>query len=359
MKLSIVTPLYRSAPYIAEFHRRTSVVATALAGDDYEIIMVNDGSPDDGLDIAVALSDTDPHVVVVDLSRNFGHHKAIMTGLATAVGDLVFLIDSDLEEEPEWLLHFEKQMRAEASDMVYGVQATRKGDWFERHTGAIFYRLFRCVTGTNQPDNVVTARIMSRRYVNALLTHRERELNIIGLWIITGFKQSHQTVKKHATSPTTYSLARKLDNFVNAVTSFSNLPLFFTFYSGLVISASAGLFICYLLFVHLFGSPPSGYTSIVASIWLFSGFIVLFTGMQAIYIGKIFSEVKQRPYTIVRHVYRHPRAKRAGWRRAVRREIPVEFYDESESVVAMKSDAGKIAGPVWGLLEGRDRDTLL
>jgi putative glycosyltransferase len=332
MKLSIVTSLYYSAPYIAEFHRRASAAATALAGDDYEIVMVNDGSPDNGLDIAVGLSDIDPHVVVVDLSRNFGHHKAIMTGLAAAVGDLVFLIDSDLEEEPEWLLRFERQMRVEASDMVYGVQATRKGDWFERHTGAIFYRLFRFATGVDQPDNVVTARIMSRRYINALLTHRERELNIIGLWIITGFKQSYQTVKKHASSPTTYSLARKLDNFVNAVTSFSNLPLFFTFYSGLAISASAGLFICYLLFIYLFGSPPSGYTSIIASIWLFSGFIVLFTGVQAIYIGKIFSEVKQRPYSIVRHIYRHPRGKRPGLRRPMRHETPAEFYHESEAV---------------------------
>jgi putative glycosyltransferase len=332
MKLSIVTSLYRSAPYIAEFHRRASAVATALAGDDYEIIMVNDGSPDDGLDIAVALSDADPHLVVIDLSRNFGHHKAMMTGLAGAAGDLVFLIDSDLEEEPEWILGFEKQMRAEASDMVYGVQATRKGEWFERHTGAVFYRLFRLFTGIDQPDSIVTARIMSRRYVNALLTHRERELNIIGLWFITGFKQSHQTVTKLATSPTTYSLARKLDNFVNAVTSFSNLPLFFTFYSGLVISASAGLFICYLLLIDLFGSAPSAYASIVASIGLFSGLIILFVGLQAIYISKIFSEVKQRPYTIIRDIYQHPRGKRTEWRHPVRREIPVGLYDTSESV---------------------------
>jgi putative glycosyltransferase len=309
MKLSIVTSLYQSAPYIAEFHRRASVAAKALAGDDYEIVMVNDGSPDDALDVAVTLSELDSHVVVVDLSRNFGHHKAIMTGLAAAAGDLVFLIDSDLEEEPEWLTRFEKQMRAEESDMVYGVQATRKGDWFERHTGALFYRLFGFVTGIEQPDNVVTARIMSRRYVDALLAHRERELNIIGLLIITGFKQSYQKVTKHATSPTTYSLARKLDIFVNAVTSFSSLPLFFTFYSGLTISISAGLYIFYLLFIYFFGSPPSGYTSIIASVWLFSGVIVLFTGLQAIYIGKIFSEVKQRPYTIVRRIYRHPTTK--------------------------------------------------
>ena len=106
MKLSIVTTLYCSAPYIGEFHRRASAVAAALCGDDYELVLVNDGSPDDGLETAVALSCVDSHLVVVDLARNFGHHKAMMTGLWPRTGDRVFLIDSDLEEDPEWLLNF-------------------------------------------------------------------------------------------------------------------------------------------------------------------------------------------------------------------------------------------------------------
>ena len=306
MKLSIVTTLYWSARYIGEFHRRASAVAATLCGDDYELVLVNDGSPDDGLETAVALSLADPHVVVVDLARNFGHHKAMMTGLIAAEGDRVFLIDSDLEEDPEWLLSFDKQMRAEDADVIYGVQAARKGGRFERLSGATFYQLFRVLTGIEQPDNIVTARLMSRRYVDALVAHRERELNIGGLWVITGFKQSPQTIQKLGTSPTTYSLSRKFGHLVNAVTSFSNLPLFFTFYCGLAISASAALYIGYLLVIYLFATPPSGYTSIVASIWLFSGIVILFVGLQGIYIGKIFSEVKQRPYTIVRQIYRHP-----------------------------------------------------
>ena len=99
VKLSIVTTLYKSSPYVREFHRRVSEAAVALTSD-YEMIFVNDGSPDDALEIALSLYRADPRVRVIDLSRNFGHHKAIMTGLARARGDLVFLIDSDLEEEP-------------------------------------------------------------------------------------------------------------------------------------------------------------------------------------------------------------------------------------------------------------------
>lgn len=304
MKLSIVATLYQSAPYIAEFHRRATAVAKAFAGEDYEIVLVNDGSPDHSLEVAVQISEQDGHVVVVDLSRNFGHHKAMMTGLAAAGGDHVFLIDSDLEEEPEWLPSFAEQMRREGSDVVYGVQARRRGGVVERVTGGMFYKLFRLLTGVAQPDNIVTARLMTRRYVEALVAHRERELNIGGLWIVTGFRQSRQTVRKHATSPTTYTLSRKFSHLVNAVTSFSSLPLVLTFYAGLLISASAAVFIAYLLFRYFFvASPPDGYTSIIASIWLFSGLIIFFVGVQGIYISKIFSEVKQRPYTIVRHVY--------------------------------------------------------
>jgi len=313
MKLSVVATLYRSAPYIAEFHRRVSASARQLAENDYEIVLVNDGSPDNSLDLAVQLAESDSHLVVVDLSRNFGHHQAMMAGLSETKGERVFMLDSDLEEEPEWIIPFQQQMDSEACDTVYGVQSSRKGGLFEKITGAVFYRLFRFFTGIKQPNNIVTARLMSRRYVDALLLYRERELNIGALFIITGFKQGQRTVKKHSTSPTTYSLSKKISHLVNAVTSFSSLPLVFTFYSGLVTSFSALIYIVYLALRYFFiSSPPSGYTSIIASIWLFSGLIIFFMGIQGIYISKVFSEVKQRPNAIVRHIYRctqSPRAK--------------------------------------------------
>ncbi|SFQ49236.1 putative glycosyltransferase [Variovorax sp. OK605] len=304
MKLSIVATLYQSERYIAEFCARAGAAAHGLVGEDYEIVLVNDGSPDRSLEVAVELTARDSHVVVVDLSRNFGHHKAMMTGLEASTGERVFLIDSDLEEEPEWLIPFAQAMHADGSDVVFGVQDARKGGAFERFTGSVFYKLFRLLTGIVQPDNIVTARLMTRRYVDALLLHRERELNIGGLWIITGFRQTRRQVEKHATSPTTYSLSRKISHLVNAVTSFSSLPLVFTFYSGLLISLSAVVYILHLLARYFSASsPPDGYTSIVASIWLFSGLIIFFIGVQGIYIAKIFSEVKQRPYTIVRQIH--------------------------------------------------------
>jgi putative glycosyltransferase len=304
MRLSIVATLYQSAPHITEFHQRASAAAKQLVGDDYEIILVNDGSPDDSLDLAVQLTENDSHVVVVDLSRNFGHHKAMMTGLANTKGEQVFLIDSDLEEEPECLIAFAKQMQSDPCDVVYGVQEQRKGGWFERWSGQWFYRLFKALTGLALPENVVTARLMTRRYVDALLRHEEREVFMAGLWHITGFAQRPQVIKKHCISETTYTLRRKMSLLVNSVTSFSNAPLIGIFYIGVSISLIAIFYIAYLIIHWMFlAKPLSGWTSVMASIWLLGGMVISFIGVVGIYLSKIFSETKRRPYTIVRQIY--------------------------------------------------------
>lgn len=304
MKLSIVATLYQSAPYIAEFHQRASAAARKLVGGAYEIVLVNDGSPDNSLDIAVQLTESDSHVVVVDLSRNFGHHKAMMAGLEHSSGEMVFLIDSDLEEEPEWLMIFSDQMAAEKSDVVYGVQQERKGGWFERWSGYLFYTIFNWLSHIEHPRNIVTTRLMTRRYVNALLTHKERELVISCLWVITGFKQCAQSVKKLSASSTTYGFFKKLNHFVNAITSFSEAPLKMIFLSGIFVFSGAILYALILIINRVFLSQPvDGWTSIMVSIWVLGGMVISFIGIIGIYLAKIFTESKQRPYVIVRDVY--------------------------------------------------------
>lgn len=305
MKLSVVATLYKSDSYIKEFHERMTAAAESFAADDYEIILVNDGSPDRSLERAVALAEMDPHVVVVDLSRNFGHHKAMMTGLAEAAGDLVFLIDSDLEESPEWLPLFAASMQSEPDcDVAYGVQETRKGGWFERWSGMLFWSLINQLSGLSLPANVVTARLMTRRYLDALLRHEEREVFMAGLWHITGFEQQAVPVRKLSHSESTYTLRRKLALLVNSVTSFSVLPLVAIFYLGLSILMLAGVYTLYLVFNWLFfAQPMAGWTSVMVSIWLLGGLILSGMGVMGIYLSKIFHECKQRPYTIIRRIY--------------------------------------------------------
>lgn len=305
MKLSIVATLYRSSPYVEEFVKRAGKAAQDISGGDYEIILVNDGSPDDSLDVAIRLAEHDAHLAVVDLSRNFGHHKAMMTGLVHASGDRIFLIDSDLEEEPEWLQPFTAEMHEKQCDVVYGVQEQRKGRLIERWSGHWFYTFFRALTGLNLPKNVVTARLMTRRYVDALTSHEEREVFMAGLWHITGFTQCPVAVKKHSTSETTYTLRRKMSLLVNSVTAFSNAPLVGIFYMGVTMFLIALACTLYLLVNWLFLSKPlSGWTSVMVSIWLLGGLVVSFIGIVGIYLSKIYSETKRRPYTIIRQIYR-------------------------------------------------------
>jgi putative glycosyltransferase len=303
MRLSIVTTLFYSGPHIQEFYHRMVSSAEKLTSD-FELIFVNDGSPDDSLDQVVSIQQKDARVKVVDLSRNFGHHKAIMTGLSYCKGEMIFLIDRDLEEEPEWLLNFNEQMQNEKCDVIYGVQKSRKGKFFERISGRCFFWIFRIMTGMALPENTSSARLMTKRYVDALLLHKEREVFIDGLFHITGFQQQGQQVVKHNTSKSTYSLKLKLALFIDSITSFSNAPLMGIFYFGGVLSIGAATYLVYLIISHfVLADVLSGWTSVMASIWLLGGLIIMFMGTIGIYLSKVFMESKRRPCSIVRHVY--------------------------------------------------------
>src|SRR5437773_6588971 len=180
MDLSIVTTLYRSAAYLPEFHRRACAAAEQL-GLEFEVVYVNDGSPDDSQAVVETICDRDPRARALELSRNFGHHKAMMTGLADARGELVFLIDCDLEEAPEWLADFHRSLAETRADTVYGVQERRKGGMWERLAGSLFYRLFLLLANNCPlPRDQVTARLMRRRYVRSLVQHQDREVFLAG-----------------------------------------------------------------------------------------------------------------------------------------------------------------------------------
>jgi putative glycosyltransferase len=303
MKLSIVATLYRSAPHLRAFAARIRAAADRITGD-YEIILVNDGSPDESQEIAESICANDPRFGLIELSRNFGHHKAMMTGLEHAQGELVFLIDSDLEEEPELLGRFLDAYQSSAADVVYGVQQERRGNWFERLTGHAYYRLFNFLSDHAIPENVLTVRLMSRRYVRSLVRHREREICISGLWVLTGFRQIPLPLVKLSRSKTTYNLSRKLAVMVNHLTAYSNRPLAFIFYLGcfmLALSSVTGLYLIVerVFFQHLL----DGWPSLMVSIWFLGGLTVFCMGVIGIYLAKLFSETKQRPYTIIRETY--------------------------------------------------------
>lgn len=307
MKISILTTLYFSSDYINEFFERSlAVVRKEVPEAQLEFIFVNDGSPDDSLSKVLRLAETHSNITLIDLSRNFGHHQAIMTGLRYCQGDFVFLIDCDLEESPELFEVFWKGIRADQSlDVVYGIQTKRKGGWFERVSGWLFYKLIATLTSMDYPQNRLTARVMTDRYVKAVTSHEERELDIWGIFALSGFKQLAVPVKKGYKGSSSYTFGRKLSVAIDSITALTNRPLYFTFIVGFLSFFFACFYIAEILYEKLYlGITAEGWASTLASIWLVGGMILLVLGIFGIYLSKMFLEIKRRPLSIVRKIYK-------------------------------------------------------
>ena len=303
MRLTIVSTLYNSAPFLEEFHRRITAAAETLT-DDFELLLVNDGSPDNALEIAIDLHRRDPRVTIVDLSRNFGHHRAMMAGLSYARGDLVFLIDCDLEEPPEALPQFYRRMKDEDCDVVYGIRKNPRDRRASDLSASLFYWLMARTGGIDLPRNLSTVRLMSQRYVASLVRHQERDVLIAGLWAITGFKQvPFEIAREPSRHRTNYSIRSRTKLMIDYLTSFSPDLLYNVFYAGISIFALSLASLVYLVMMRLiWGHPLAGWTSLIASVWMFGGLTVLLIGLVGIYIAHIFNETKGRPYVIVRDI---------------------------------------------------------
>ena len=303
LQLSIVTTLYNSAPTIGEFVRRAVAAAEAVT-DSFEIVVVDDGSPDDSLSIVLALLPHESRLKIVELSRNFGHHRALMTGLMHASGAYCFLIDSDLEEAPELLSEFWQRLHASGMDVVYGYQVERGGDFHKRVLGRLAWAIFDALVPYRIPRNHITARLMRRAYVDALVLHKEQNTVIGGLWVITGFRQIGMAVNKTVRPYATYSFVHRWRSLIESVTSFSELPLIGIFYLGLSISALSSVAAILLIVLRLLGRIGlAGWASVMVSLWLIGGMLIFCVGIIGIYVSRIFIETKHRPYTIVRNVH--------------------------------------------------------
>ncbi|HXT16727.1 MAG TPA: glycosyltransferase family 2 protein [Gemmatimonadaceae bacterium] len=301
--LSIVTTVYNSADTLESFYERMSKSAASITAD-FEIVIVDDGSPDDSLAMARGLAARDPRVVVVELSRNFGHHKALMTGLDFARGEICLFIDSDLEEPPELLPTFWTMLHQTDADVIYGYQVLRGGNVVRRLTGGIAFWLFKALIPYDVPRNLITLRLMRRSYVDSLLLHRERQTVIGGLWVITGYKQLGVPVEKEMRRRTTYGLRRRWSLLIDSITSFSEVPLIGIFYLGMIISLlAAAMGIWLLIRKAVSGVGVEGWVSVMLSVWFLGGLSIFCLGIIGIYLSKIFIETKQRPYTLVRAVY--------------------------------------------------------
>lgn len=307
MQLSIVTTLYYSRQTISQFITRSVATASALGIESYEIVIVNDGCPENSHELLSSPEFASLPICLIDLSRNHGHHKALFVGLSFSTGDSVFLIDSDLEEQPEWLNQFLPLLQSSGADVVYGIQKIRRGAHLSlrRLSGQFSYYFVNLMSEIKHPPNLVTARVMTRRYVDALLLFRERNFIISCLWDLAGFTQLPLEVTKTNSSPSTYAISKRVNLFIDLIVSSSSFPLRVAFWVGSLILAIS-LTITFGLFVlRIFAQASiSGWTSLILSLWILGGIIIFLIGLASIYLSEIYIEVKQRPLATIKSVRR-------------------------------------------------------
>lgn len=307
MQLSVVTTLYRSQVFLERFISKMTDAIQELGIDDYEIVAVNDGSPDRSLETMFTLKENDPHIVIVDLSRNFGHHYAMLAGLSVSKGDYVFTIDCDLEVDPSvfrefWNIHLQNP----DAERVYGVQEKRKGGFIEKMGGRLFYRFFNSLSDTEIPENILTESLMSRQFVQELVKMGDVNLFLGGMYSWLGFKQIPVICSKgQRETKSTYSFGKRVALSLQAVTSFSAYPLRLLFIVGSVLALFSFLFGLYIVLRKLFMPEYvlRGYSSLILVILFSTGVIIMALGIIGVYIEKLFNQTKNRQRFIIKTIY--------------------------------------------------------
>jgi dolichol-phosphate mannosyltransferase len=297
--LSVVAPIYNEEGTIEEFYSR---VCAALEGIDFELVLVDDGSRDASRSILEQLSETDPRVCVVSLSRNFGHQTALTAGLDHARGDAVVMLDADLQDPPELIPRMLDHWRS-GVDVVYAVREEREGESrFKLSTAKWFYKLFDKLAQVELQHNSGDFRLLDRQPLDALLSMRERNRFLRGMTVWVGYTQAAVPYKRDPryAGETKYTLSRMLKFSLDAISSFSHRPLQLATLLGFLISTLAFIAIPVVLILRILGSYLPGFGSITIAILLLGGIQLIALGIIGEYVGRIYDEVKGRPLYLVR-----------------------------------------------------------
>ena len=304
--LSVVVPVFNEASGLDALHERVSSTLRH-AGVAYEIVLVDDGSRDGSWERMAALAERDPHLVLVRLSRNFGHQVAITAGLDHACGEAVVVMDADLQDPPEVVPQMIERWRA-GYDVVYGRRERRLGEGlFKRATASLFYRLVRRLTAVEIPADTGDFRLMSRRAVEAFRSLQERNRFVRGMVAWVGFRQTavdYVREARHA-GETKYPV-RKMVRFAgDAIFSFSHVPLRFATGLGLASSTAGFGYAVYAILARVLGWPTvQGWASLMVAIIFLVGVQLISLGIIGEYIGRIYDEVKARPLYLTDTVVR-------------------------------------------------------
>jgi dolichol-phosphate mannosyltransferase len=309
--ISIVVPLYNEEGNVEPLLDRIEAIARRLPGEpSYEIVLVNDGSTDRTLAKLREQLAKRQHVVVVNLSRNFGHQLAATAGVELAQGEAVVLMDGDLQDPPELIAEFVKKWR-DGYDVVYAIRRTRKGESaFKLVTARAFYRIIKRLTKVSIPVDTGDFRLMSRRVVAALRRFPERHRFLRGMVSWVGYNQIGVEYDRDERQfgVTKYPLKKMLRFAIDGITSFSDVPLRFASYLGFISSLVAFIYALIVVVYKLFSLNPPAYTrgwaSTIVAVLFLGGVQLISLGILGEYIGRIYDEVKGRPLYLISDIER-------------------------------------------------------
>ena len=299
--LSVVVPIKDEEGSLSELHRRLAAALDPLV-EEWELILVDDGSVDRSFQTMLELRGSDPRVKLVRLSRNFGHQVAITAGLDLAEGAAVVVMDGDLQHPPEVIPQFIDRWR-EGYEVIYGVMTAREGEtWLKKRTAALFYRLLRRLTDIEMPLDAGDFRLIDRKAVDAFASLRERNRYVRGMFSWVGFRQIgvRYTSPRRFAGQTKYTRAKMFRLARDGIFSFSNIPLRIVLRGGFFVSGLAILETIFAIVNKLGGyHVVPGWASIVILVSFVSGVQLIVLGVVGEYIGLIYDEVKQRPIYLV------------------------------------------------------------
>lgn len=303
-RVSVAVPLYNEEDGITELLWRVGAVLDGLPGGPHEIVLVDDGSTDRTPALLEEAAARDERLVVVSLSRNFGHQAALSAALDYVTGDVTVLMDGDLQDPPELIPEFLAR-HTEGYDVVYARRTRRKEVWWLRASYFLFYRMMRWLSNVDVPVDAGDFGLLSRRVVDELRRAPERQRFLRGLRSWVGFRQIGIPVERpeRSAGQSKYSLRRLLGLAFDGVFAFSIVPIRAAALFGAVAVGLSGVFALYALFAKLaLHRSPQGFTSLILVLTFLSGVNLFFLGVVGEYVGRVYEEVKRRPLYVVSRV---------------------------------------------------------
>lgn len=302
-KFSIISPVYKAEKIVPELVRRIVENISAIS-EDYEVILVCDGSPDNSWQAIVEECAKNKKVVGIELSRNFGQHYAITAGLNNASGEWIYVMDCDLQDRPEEFFNlYNKAM--EGYDIVYARRVERKDKWVKRLSSRTFHIVFDWLSGQKTDDTISNFGIYSKKVISEFVKVPERARSFASIISCLGFHSSTVDVAhdKRAEGRSSYSLRKLLQLSSDVIIAQSNKPLRMAVALGFIMSFVSFILALYNVFAKLLGIISlQGFTTTVFSIWFVGGLVLFVMGILGLYVGKTFDQVKGRPLFVIRTI---------------------------------------------------------